>query len=245
MRNFLMKLAAVRGESKADLLIKNAQVINVLSGEIHKENVAVIDGRFIGFGDYEAKEVFDADGLFMSPGFIDGHIHFESTMLTLPEFSRAILQLFLQCGLRVGELVRLSRDDVTLHKTTGSLKVRDEKGKSEREIPLNKSARKALQDHLNERGPIAGLDPVFISERQRRISVPAVQHMIKRVFCLAGREDLSTHHLRHHFAFEFYSRSKKLTATQQVLGHSDINTTARYARATAMEIEETIDAMDS
>ncbi|MBC8438645.1 MAG: adenine deaminase, partial [Deltaproteobacteria bacterium] len=92
MRDFLMKLAAVRGEIKADLLIKNAQVINVLSGEIHKENVAVIDGRFIGFGDYEAKEVIDADGLFMSPGFIDGHIHFESTMLTLPEFSRAILQ---------------------------------------------------------------------------------------------------------------------------------------------------------
>lgn len=92
MRDFLLKLAAVRGEIKADLLIKNAQVINVLSGEIHKENVAVIDGRFIGFGDYEAREVIDADGLFMSPGFIDGHIHFESTMLTLPEFSRAILQ---------------------------------------------------------------------------------------------------------------------------------------------------------
>jgi adenine deaminase len=92
MRNFLLKLAAVRGEIQADLLVKNARIINVLSGEIHKENVAVIDGRFIGFGDYEAKETIDADGLFMSPGFIDGHIHFESTMLTLPEFSRALLQ---------------------------------------------------------------------------------------------------------------------------------------------------------
>jgi len=92
MRNFLLKLAAVRGELKADLLVKNAQIINVLSGEIHKENVAVIDGRFIGFGDYEAKEIIDAEGLFMSPGFIDGHIHFESTMLTLPEFARAILR---------------------------------------------------------------------------------------------------------------------------------------------------------
>jgi site-specific recombinase XerD len=157
----------------------------------------------------------------------------------------AILQLFLQCGLRVGELVRLSRDDITLHKTTGSLKAKDEKGISEREIPLNKSVRKALQDYLDERGPIAGLDPMFISERQCRMSVPAVQHMIKRVLCLAGREDLSAHHLRHHFAFEFYSKSKKLTATQQVLGHSNINTTARYARATTMEIQETIDAMDS
>jgi len=43
MRNFLLKLAAVRGEIQADLLVKNARIINVLSGEIHKENVAVID----------------------------------------------------------------------------------------------------------------------------------------------------------------------------------------------------------
>lgn len=92
MREFLVKLAAARGEIEADLLIKNAQVINVLSGEIHTENIAIFDGRFLGFGDYDAKESFDADGLYISPGFIDGHIHFESSMLTLPEFSRAVLQ---------------------------------------------------------------------------------------------------------------------------------------------------------
>ena len=49
-------------------------------------------GRFIGFGDYEAETVVNAEGLFMAPGFIDGHIHFESTMLTLPEFARAVVQ---------------------------------------------------------------------------------------------------------------------------------------------------------
>jgi len=92
MRNFSMKLAAARGDIKADLLVKNAQVINVLSGEIYQENVAIYDGRFIGFGDYEAKSVVDAEGLYMAPGFIDGHIHFESTMLTLPEFARAVVQ---------------------------------------------------------------------------------------------------------------------------------------------------------
>ena len=92
MREFLLKLAAARGDIQADLLIKNARVINVLSGEIYTDNVAVFDGRFIGFGDYQAKKILDADGLYMSPGFIDGHIHFESTMLSLPEFSRAVLQ---------------------------------------------------------------------------------------------------------------------------------------------------------
>ena len=157
----------------------------------------------------------------------------------------AILQLFLQCGLRVGELVRLSRDNVTLHKTTGSVRVRDEKETAERDIPLNITVRRALLDYLDIRGPITGNDPLFVSERQRRISVAAVQYMIKRILCLAGREDLSTHDLRHHFAIEFYSRSGKLTATQQVLGHRDINTTARYARATIAEIQETIDALDS
>jgi site-specific recombinase XerD len=157
----------------------------------------------------------------------------------------AILQLFLQCGLRVGELVRLSRDNIKLHKTTGSLRVRDEKGASERDIPLNKTARNALQDYFDRKGPIAGHDPVFVSERQRRMSLSAVQHMIKRILCHAGRDDLSTHDLRHHFAFEFYSRSGKLTSTQQVLGHSNINTTARYSRATSREIQEAIDDLDS
>jgi len=92
MREFLLKLAAARGEIEADLLVKNAQLINVLSGEIYQEDIAIYDGRFIGFGDYQAKEVLDADGLYISPGFIDGHVHFESSMLTLAEFSRAVIQ---------------------------------------------------------------------------------------------------------------------------------------------------------
>jgi len=92
MRAFSFKLAAAKGDIEADLLVKNARVINVLSGEIHTENVAIYDGRFLGFGDYDAKKILDADGLYMAPGFIDGHIHFESTMLTLPEFSRALLR---------------------------------------------------------------------------------------------------------------------------------------------------------
>ncbi|SDU49270.1 adenine deaminase [Desulfobacula phenolica] len=92
MKNFLHNLAVARGEVPADLLIKNVRVINVISGEIHTGNVAVCDGRFIGFGEYDAKKIIDAQGLYMSPGFIDGHMHFESTMLTLPEFSRAVLQ---------------------------------------------------------------------------------------------------------------------------------------------------------
>ncbi|GAB4176886.1 MAG: adenine deaminase [Calditrichia bacterium] len=91
MRNFFDKLRAARGEIPADLLIKNGRLLNVLSGEIYQENIAIYDGRIVGFGDYEANEVLDVEGLIVSPGFIDGHMHFESTMLTLNEFARVVL----------------------------------------------------------------------------------------------------------------------------------------------------------
>ncbi len=156
----------------------------------------------------------------------------------------AILQLFLQCGLRVSELVHLSRDDAIIHKSIAKLRVRSEKGRQERTIPLNKAARQAIEDYLGRRGPVAGADPLFVSERGRRISVPNVQYLVKKYLCFAGREDLSAHDLRHHFALRFYAQSGKLTATQKVLGHSDINTTARYARVLDEEIQRTVDALD-
>jgi integrase/recombinase XerC len=103
----------------------------------------------------------------------------------------ALLQLMLQCGLRVGEIVRLSREDLTLHKTLGRVRVRATKPEHERTIPLNAAARRALQDHLDALIPGSGSDPLFISERGRRMGVGAVQYLVKKYLCFAGREDLS------------------------------------------------------
>src|SRR5580704_590744 len=91
MRNVQQKLAIARGEQLAELLFKNARLVNVLSGEIHPANVAVDDGRVIGFGDYEAKRVIDLKGAYLAPSLIDGHFHVESSMLTAPEFARAVV----------------------------------------------------------------------------------------------------------------------------------------------------------
>jgi integrase/recombinase XerC len=156
----------------------------------------------------------------------------------------AILQLFLQCGLRVGELIQLLCDDVKIHKSVAKLRVRSEKGRPERTIPLNATARKAIEDYLECRGPVSGGDPLFLSEQRRKIGNSTVQYLIKKFLCTIDREDLSTRDLRHHFALRFYAQSGKLTATQKVLGHSDINTTARYARILDEEIQKTIDAFD-
>jgi len=80
-----------RGEEPAELLFKNARLVNVLSGEIHKANIAVADGRVVGVGDYEAEKVIDLAGAYLAPSFIDGHFHVESSMLTMPEFARAVV----------------------------------------------------------------------------------------------------------------------------------------------------------
>src|SRR4051794_14720618 len=91
MRHIQHKLRVARGEEPAELLFKNARLVNVLSGEIHEANVAVDDGRVIGFGDYKARETIDIAGAFLAPSLIDGHFHVESSMVTLPEFVRAVV----------------------------------------------------------------------------------------------------------------------------------------------------------
>jgi adenine deaminase len=91
MRDIQHKLSVARGETPAELLFKNAQLVNVFSGEIHDANVAVDGGRVIGFGDYDAKEIVDLEGAYLAPSLIDGHFHVESTMVTIPEFARAVV----------------------------------------------------------------------------------------------------------------------------------------------------------
>ena len=89
MRNVPHKLSVARGEKPAEIVFKNAQVVNVLSAEIYLTNVAVDDGRVVGLGEYEGRETIDLDGAYLAPSLIDGHFHVESTMLTIPEFVRA------------------------------------------------------------------------------------------------------------------------------------------------------------
>jgi adenine deaminase len=91
MRNVQRKLSIARGEQPAELLFKNANLVNVLSGEVYRTNVAVDDGRVIALGEYEAAKVIDLNGSYLAPSLIDGHFHVESSMLTAPEFARAVV----------------------------------------------------------------------------------------------------------------------------------------------------------
>lgn len=82
------RIALAKGEIRAEVLLQNARLVNVLSGEIHAADIALADGLVVGFGDYEAETVVDCAGRYVCPGLIDGHIHVESTMLAPWEFAR-------------------------------------------------------------------------------------------------------------------------------------------------------------
>lgn len=85
-------IETARGKQKADLVIKNANIINVLSEEIYKSDIAICDGIIAGIGDgYEGKEEIDAKGAYVCPSFIDGHVHLESSMVLPHEFAKAVV----------------------------------------------------------------------------------------------------------------------------------------------------------
>ena len=81
-----------RGLEKADLVIKNANVVNVLSEEIYKGDIAIVDGIIAGIGEnYSGEKEIDVNGAYVSPSFIDGHVHLESAMLLPKEFASVVL----------------------------------------------------------------------------------------------------------------------------------------------------------
>jgi len=81
-------IAAALGEIPADLVLLNARIVNTLTGEVEAGNVAVWGEWVAGIGDYRGKETIDLKGKYLAPGFIDAHIHLESTMLHPAQYAR-------------------------------------------------------------------------------------------------------------------------------------------------------------
>ena len=81
-----------RGLEKADFVIKNANIVNVLSEEIHEADIAIADGIIAGIGEnYHGEKEININGAFVTPSFIDGHVHLESSMMLPKEFAKAVL----------------------------------------------------------------------------------------------------------------------------------------------------------
>jgi len=88
------RIRVARGEIPAELVLRNARLVNVCSGECYPADIAIADGRVVGISapgeGYRGHEERDLQGRWLAPGLIDGHMHIESTMLVLSEFARIV-----------------------------------------------------------------------------------------------------------------------------------------------------------
>jgi adenine deaminase len=85
------RLAVARGEEPADLVVRGGRVLSVFTREWLETDVAIADGVVAGLGAYEGREVLDATGRWIVPGFVDAHMHLESSKLLVDEFARLVL----------------------------------------------------------------------------------------------------------------------------------------------------------
>lgn len=85
------QVAAATGSKKAELVLKNAQIVNVFTQSVETGDIAIEGGYIVGIGNYEGISEKDLGGAYVCPGFLDGHIHIESSMTSPGEFERAVV----------------------------------------------------------------------------------------------------------------------------------------------------------
>lgn len=152
----------------------------------------------------------------------------------------ALIELLLETGLTVGEAADLHIGDVDLHDRSGMLRVREGKGRKQREVPLNSTARRALKLYLKGREPLRQEDHLFLSERGggQPLSLRTIQATVSDLARRAKitRIPVSPHTMRHCFALRFLKHNPgKLVELATLLGHESLDTTAVYTRPSAEE----------
>ena len=161
------------------------------------------------------------------------------------ERNYAIITLFLNCGLRLSELININIKDIDF--SNNKLNVIG-KGNKERTIYLNNACIKAIKEYLAVRPKdsikITSKDALFLSERRERISNRTVQYIVKEELLLAGidQNKYSVHKLRHTAATLMYKYGNvDIRALQELLGHESISTTEIYTHVDSEQIREAVE----
>lgn len=156
----------------------------------------------------------------------------------------ALVHLMIQAGLRVSEVASLVVSDLTINERSGSVHIRQGKGRKERTVPLNATARRALRAYLESRGNPGPLDRVFASKRGGPAAVRTIQSQISEIARRAGikRIHVTPHTLRHTFALGYLRQNAgKLVELASLLGHESLDTTAIYTQPSAEELADDLE----
>lgn len=136
----------------------------------------------------------------------------------------AIVELFLQTGIRIGELANLKVEDV---KDT-ELVIQPQEGHPQRSVPLNKAAKTALDKWFEIRPKTTASNALFITKTGRPLLVRNIRTTIDRYFKLAGIENAKVNDLRHTFIAHHLAAGTPLTAISKLVGHKRLSTTEKY-----------------
>ena len=166
------------------------------------------------------------------------------TQSDFPERDYCMVVLFLNCGMRLSELVGMDLDDIDLEQRQIRL---FGKGHKERMVYLNDACVEALQLYLNKRNVMEGLSPkeraVFVTRRRKeRISNRRVEQLVTGAMKAAGLKGFSTHKLRHTAATLMYQTGNvDILTLKQLLGHSSIGTTQIYTHLQEFQVRAAIE----
>ena len=273
VEQYLDCVARLRGRTVAQLEPPDLDLTSVRAylGELHKRGQARASAArklsaLRAFGRYLRREhVVESEpaALAASPRReqkMPAHLTVEEMerLLAMPDGAtplgrrdRAILELFYASGLRLSELVGLDLEDVNC----GARMVRVMgKGRKERLVPFNTTARDAVLEWLKDRAALAAAvpapapvrggrersrDAMFLNARGSRLTGRSVQRLVARyVAACSTRYGISPHALRHSFATHLLQHGADLRAIQELLGHVQLSTTQRYTHVNVAQLQE-------
>lgn len=136
----------------------------------------------------------------------------------------AIVELFLQTGIRIGELANLMLSDVK----DVELHIASQEGHLERDVPLNKAAKEATNSWLSARGKDGKSTALFITKTGRPLLIRNIRTAIDRFFKIAGIEDAKVNDLRHTFIAHHLMSGTPITTISKLVGHKRLSTTEKY-----------------
>jgi len=156
----------------------------------------------------------------------------------------ALLQVMLQAGLRIGEVVNLQMRDLVIYDRTGSVRIAKGKGNKDRVIPMNATLRRALIRLIQKRESKNPEEFVFLSKRGQALTVRAAQKSVTGIVRRAKikRISVSAHTLRHTFATNYLKANPEhLRELAELLGHESLDTTAVYTKPSQEDLAETVE----
>jgi len=185
---------------------------------------------------YPRKEHYRAE--YLSPEEARGLLSFEFKNDFAGIRDRAMLELFYGCGIRLSELVGIDLKDIRFNERV--IRIFGKGGKY-RIVPIGRKTERVLNEYLDTRKNIVNTEnlsatagpAVFLNSRGKRITPRSVARIVKSYLLKSSEQQrLSTHSLRHSFATHLLEGGANLRAVQQMLGHSSLKTTQKYAHTT-------------